>query len=1114
MADSHGQNFRPKGDLPGRAAVEVAEWLRSLGLDRYEMAFRENSVTAEVLPDLTAEDLKELGVAAVGHRRRLLAAIAALRDDTISLQSARSSDDRHASISAGERRQITVLFCDIVGSTPLASGLDPEDLRDILRTYQASVGAAVAGQQGYVARFVGDGVLAYFGWPNADEAHAESAVRAGLAIVEAIGPQQLSVRVGIATGLVVTDHLIGAGTAQTVTAVGETPNLAARLQALAQPDTVVVSEATRSHLGQMFELEDLGAVALKGFDRPVRVWRARGATSATSRSETVYAGTVTPLIGRDEELSLLVHRWRQSKAGEGRIVLLSGEAGIGKSRLLAALEDRLANEQRVSLRYFCSPYHQDSPLYPIVARMEREAGFIRGDNAEDRLRKLEVILAPAQPTVDDVALFASLWSIPTNGRYPSLELSPQQRKVRTFASLLRRLSNLANRKPVLMLFEDAHWSDPTSIELLDAVVERVPALPVLLVVSYRPAFVAPWFDLPNVSLMALGRLDRRDSTALAAQVVKDHILSSPLLERIVIQSDGVPLFIEELTRAVLETPELDALGATLAIPDTLQASLMARLDRLPAAKVVAQIGSVIGREFSHMLLTSAAEVQDAELSEGLSELADSGLLFRRGALPDAVYSFKHALVRDVVYASLPKTPRQELHRRIGEALRDQLRDHVETEPEVIAYHFDQAGLKGPAVEWWSKAGDLALQRSANTEAIAHLEKALNLSQELGDSEERRLSRLRLQIIYGNALRVARGYAVPETKAAFALARDLARTIPDAPERFSADYGLWSASFLGGDLTAMRDLANTFLRNVEGQPELPETGIAHRIGGMTSWFAGDFVNARLYLERALACYDSERDSPLAFRFGQDLAVPAMAYIALTLWPLGVGNPAGYLERAIAHALQTKHVPTIAYAYLHGSWFEMLRRDRVSSAPYVRAYLNLTQEHVMPMWLANGAFHEGWQRWHAGDRDTGRAQMHEGLALVREQGQTVFMPLYRVLLAETEADEGRNDAALATVDSELARITETGECWFLSEVQRLQAEVILKLRSTDTEAAEGAFARAIEVARSQSAKRFELSAAKNLARLLKRQGKSTEQRGLLTILADGFDVSSDRKSSDRC
>ena len=739
----------------------------------------------------------------------------------------------------------------------------------------------------------------------------------------------------------------------------------------------MVSEATRSQLGQMFELEDLGLHALKGFDKPVRAWRAREDTGAASRSETLYAGIVTPLVGRDEELNLLVHRWRQSEAGEGRIVLLSGEAGIGKSRLLAGLEERLASEQRVSLRYFCSPHHQESPLYPVTARMEREAGFVRGDSAQDRLRKLELILAPAQPTPDEVALFAALLSIPTSGRYPAQDLSPQQRKVRTSAALMRRLSNLALREPVLILFEDAHWSDPTSIELLDAVVEQVPALPVLLIVSYRPDFVAPWFDLPNVSLMALSRLDRRDATALAAQVVKDHVLASPLLDRIVIQSDGVPLFIEELTRAVLEAPELNVLGARLAIPDTLQASLMARLDRLPGGKLVAQIGSVIGREFSHMLLASAAGMQDADVTGGLNQLSASGLLFQRGTPPDAVYTFKHALVRDVVYASLPKGPRQRFHRSIAEAIEDQFPERAETEPEVIAYHFTQAGMSGTAVTWWSKAGGLALQRSAFVEAIAHLERALELSRELDNSQEQRIARLRLQISYGNALRVARGFAAPETKAAFAQARDLAGTIDDAPERLSADYGLWSASFQSGDLSAMRELADAFQRNVEGRSELPESGIAHRIDGMTCWFAGDFLNARRHLELALASYDGERDRPLAYRFGQDLAVPAMAYLAMTLWQLGIGDGAQRLaEETITYALRTGHIPTIAYAYLHGSFFEMVRHDHLRCGQLVRIYLDLAREHGMPLWLANGAFHEGWVRWHAGDRDRGRRRCMKG------------------------------------------------------------------------------------------------------------------------------------------
>ncbi len=501
--------------------MNVADWLRSLGLERYEQAFRENDVGADLLRQLTAEDLKELGVATVGHRRRLLAAIGALQHDVVENEAAGDCGPSPRSVTAAERRHITVLFCDIVGSTPLSARLDPEELRELLSAYQAAVASVVAGKRGYVARFVGDGVLAYFGWPNADEAHAESAVRAGLAIPAAVDRLQLSVRVGIATGLVVTGDLVGVGAAQTVTAVGETPNLAARLQALAEPNTVVVSESTRMQLGQMFELEDLGLIALKGFDKPVQAWRATGETGAASRSEMIHAGAPMPLIGRDEELDLLIRRWRQAKAGEGRVVLISGEPGIGKSRLLAALEEQLVTEPHTSLRYFCSPHHQDSPLYPIAARLEQEAGFDRGDSAAARMAKLEAVLATTAPAQDDVALLARLLSIPLDDRHPAPAESPQRWKERTFAAVTRRLAALARQAPVLMVFEDAHWSDPTSVELLDSLIEQVPELPVLLVASFRPDFTASWFGRSGVSLMALNRLGRRDATRLAAQVTSN-----------------------------------------------------------------------------------------------------------------------------------------------------------------------------------------------------------------------------------------------------------------------------------------------------------------------------------------------------------------------------------------------------------------------------------------------------------------------------------------------------------------------------------------------------------------------------------------------------------------
>ena len=705
--------------------MEVADWLRQLGLGRYEALFRENEISADLLPSLTAEDLKDLGVAAVGHRRRLLDAILTLHTDAVPATNPTPAsiriDGKHQPAPHAERRHITLLFCDVVGSTPLSRRLDPEDLRSVMDEYQQSVAAVVSGLRGTIARFIGDGILVYFGWPNADEAHAESAVRAGLAIIRAIHPQRIAVRIGIATGLVVVDHLVDVAVPQKLVAVGETPNLAARLQSVAEPDAIVVSDATRAQLGRLFDLKDLGAIELKGFDAPQRAWRVLRETALASRSEALYGGTLPPLIGRDDELDLLLRHWQQAKTGEGRAALLSGEPGIGKSRLIAELEECLRTEPYIPFRYFCSPYQQDTVLHPVIAHWERELGFADGDAPAERLATLEAVLTPlALP--DDIRLIADLLSV-SSGAHPALELSPMRRKERTFAALHRIFAARATARPLLMIFEDAHWADPTSLELIDTLISRASDLPILLVISFRPEFAAPWIGQAGVTLITLSRLTPRQATELATKVTNDHMLPPLLLERVVMQTDGVPLFIEELTKAVAETIDApDYVVSSLAVPATLQASLMARLDRLPVAKQVAQISAVIGREFSHRLLTAVAGLPEAQLTRGLEELVASGLASRRGVPPDAGYAFKHALVRDTAYESLLRGRRAEIHAAIVDAMECDA-DIADRQPEILGYHCAAAGLVQKAAIYYRKAAG-SPQRFAQVQTL--LERALEL----------------------------------------------------------------------------------------------------------------------------------------------------------------------------------------------------------------------------------------------------------------------------------------------------------------------------------------------------------------------------------------------------
>jgi class 3 adenylate cyclase len=743
--------------------MDIVVWLRSLGLEQYETAFRENAITEKLLPTLTAEDFKDLGVLVVGHRRALLNAVADLRSNT-NAESAPLSAFATAAAPAkdtAERRQVTVMFSDLVGSTALSARMDPEDLREVISAYQKCVSETVARFGGYVAKYMGDGVLIYFGYPQAQEDDAERAVRAGLELIAVVtklkAATPLQTRVGIATGMVVVGNLIGAGESQERGIVGETPNLAARLQGMAEPNMVVLAEGTRILLGNLFELKDLGTKNLKGITEAVRAWAALRPAAVESRFEALHATGMTDLVGREEELELLLRRWSKAKTGEGQVVLLCGEAGIGKSRIIAALRDRLLGKPHTQLRYFCSPQHKDSPLYPIIGQMQHAAGLRHEDSQEAKLDKLDAMLAQTRTPTEDAALFAEMLSLANDGRYPALPSVPQQRREKTLKALISQVELLERDSPVLMIFEDAHWSDPTSLEAFGRAVDRIATLRVLLIVTFRPEFEAPWIGRAYVTTININRLSKREIVDMIGRVVGNKFLPENLREDIIERTDGIPLFVEEITKAVMEAESegkarqaVSVVPApTLNVPATLQASLMARLDRLGAAKEVAQTGAAIGREFSHGLLAAVACKPEEQLALSLDRLAAAGLLFRHGVPPHATYVFKHVLIRDAAYSTLLRSRRHDLHRQIVSVLQREFPELVVSQPELLAHHCAEAGMIAEAIEYCLLAAQRATAASNNTEKIAHIARGITLVEQLSSSDQRAAD-FRIRLTLGGA----------------------------------------------------------------------------------------------------------------------------------------------------------------------------------------------------------------------------------------------------------------------------------------------------------------------------------------------------------------------------
>jgi class 3 adenylate cyclase/predicted ATPase len=1105
--------------------MDVGGWLRNLGLGEYESAFIENAIDTDVLPELTERDLEKLGVP-LGDRKRLIKAIKAMAGDSpsalITREVGEKAPSNYSPMAAAERRHLTVMICDLVGSTALSARLDPEDMGTVIDAFQAACARITLASDGFLADFRGDGILAYFGYPRAHEDDAERTVRAGLDIVAAVArlktraEEPLSVRIGIATGLVVVGG--GEGALREHAVVGDTPSLAARLQALADPGTVVVAASTRRLLGDLFRLRDLGLNKVKGIAEPIAAWAVDGVSASESRFEAIHAAGLTDLIGREDELDFLLKRQHLAWKGEGQIVLISGEAGIGKSRLAAALEGRFADEPHTALRYQCSPYHTNSVLYPFIAQLERAAGFKADDTSEQRLDKLEALLAIAAPRVRDTApLFAALLSIPFGDRYPRLALNPAQQRRRTFAALLDQFEGLARQKPILLLFEDAHWADAASLELLDLTVKRVRQLPVLALFTLRPEFNPPWIGLPNVGALTLGRLDRSNVESMVTQVTHGRSLPAEVMNQIVAKTDGNPLFVEELTKAVLEGDilvkdadgyRLDGPLPPLAIPATLQDSLMARLDRLAPVKEIGQIGAAIGREFSYSLMRELVGRDEPALKHALAKLELAALVFRRGEPPEAIYSFKHALVRDAAYESLLKSRRQQLHGRIARTMEEKFPDIVVSQPEIVAHHFTEAGLAEPAIDYWLKAGHFALSRSAIA-AVGHLKQGLKQIPNIDDPMRRNKWELLLQTSLGNALQATKGWSIDTAKHAYTRALQLCKESGLDEHTFPAVFGLWTWNFLRPPLGEAQALAENLLNTAENVDNSVYKVLAHEALGFTLFARGKFAAAHAELERSISmCEDSAAAAYLDLS-AQDPRVHVRLYDGMALWFLGYPDQALRIcTDARRYADASQHPYSEAMARTISLRVHQFRGEAAVVAGHVNAAIALCEEHEFVHYLAMALMLRGWASAQQGEFAKGIAEIQEGLEKERATGALLYESYTLGLLADACIKNERYGQALEFLDQAQSRLDErNSECFYSAEIYRLLGETYLRSHQ-DLDQAEHFFCKGLKVAREQKAKSLELKLCVSIYDLCELRQNADDYRSQLGeiygFFSEGFDT----------
>jgi class 3 adenylate cyclase len=1107
--------------------MDVAHWLRTLGLERYEAAFRENGVSAEVLCHLTTEDLKELGVAGVGHRRQLMVAVAKLKvpptTDTASSAIATSGSlGEDAVPHGGERRQLTVMFCDLVGSTALSEKLDPEELRSLLHAYRTLCGDVISRYDGFVARYVGDGILTYFGWPAAHEDDAERAVRAALEIVHTVkrasSTENLSVRIGIATGPVVVGEQAGAG-GESKLAVGSTPNLAARLQALATTDQIVIAASTRRLVGSAFELTNLGEHDLKGIAEPAHAWQVERALATESRFDAHRGSDLTPLVGREEELDLLLRRWSQAKDGEGQVVLLSGEPGIGKSRILNALRERLEAEGVRALRFQCSPYYVNSAFWPIIDNFERTLQFSRPETTDAKLDKLEALIVTQNSRpLADVRFIASILSIPCEQRYGPLPMTPQKHKDETLRTLVDLPEAAARKQPSVLLFEDAHWADPTTLEVLDLLIDRVRTVPLLVMLTHRPEFQSRWSEQGHVGALNLSKLTRTQSRDMIFALAGGKALPGTLLGEILTRTDGVPLFVEELTKSILESGELTEAGdhyefagsaRAVTIPATLRDSLMARLDRFMPVKEIAQIGAAIGREFSYELIAAVAPMPRAQLDDSLVRLTESGLAYRRGTPPDATYTFKHALVQDAAYDSLLKSRRQELHAKVARVIEARFPHIQTTEPEVLAHHLTAAGLAAAAIPLWQAAGELASKRMALAEAIAHLRQGLELISALPRSSERDTSELGLHTLLGTAWLALKGWPAPEVSTSLHPALTLAKSLKRHDALVPILWGLTLNVLTQGRAAESLQWAQEMLdlAQATGDSDLLITG--HGAACTCCCWMGEFAKGVEHAYKVLELYDDDRHFHIADMAKSDPKTQAGVFGSICNWILGYPDRAWQLSgERDAHVRRRGHLFD-AWALTIGAH----EFDRRFTPEDLRQRGNeckqLGQDNSLPvLWAIHAPFSYGQAFIREGKVIEGIASLKAGITAWEASGGKVRMPIQKAFLAEAMVLTGDLDNALRLIDEQIVQIECPGweERQSYAEILRLKGWM-LSLNG-DLQGAERNFLASLEWARRQQAKMWELRTSTSLARLWQSQGKCQHAYELLAPVygwfTEGFDT----------